>query len=95
MSAGAFKAARDFLFTHRSDYRAAHAGFSWPHLESFNYALDWFDAELVQGDNAKRLALNIVGDGAAAVTFGELSNAPVALPTDCALSASRAETASC
>ncbi len=73
MSAEAFKAARDFLFTHRTDYRKAHAEFRWPQLDNFNYALDWFDAELARGDNANRLALKIVGDGAATATFGELS----------------------
>jgi acetyl-CoA synthetase len=73
MGAEAFKAARDFLFAHRTDYRGAHAGFRWPRLEHFNYALDWFDAELAQGDDADRLALKIVGDGAACVTFGQLS----------------------
>jgi acetyl-CoA synthetase len=73
MGTAAFKAARDFLFTNRTNYRAAHAGFQWPKLDNFNYALDWFDAELAQGDSADRLALKIVGDGAATATFGELS----------------------
>ena len=73
MGAEAFKAARDFLFAHRTDYRGAHAGFRWPQLEKFNYALDWFDAELASGENAHRLALKIVGDGAASATFAELS----------------------
>ena len=73
MSTQAFKASRDFLFAHRDHYRAAHAGFTWPQLEHFNYALDWFDAELARGDGAGRLALKIVGDGAATATFGELS----------------------
>jgi acetyl-CoA synthetase len=73
MSTAAFKAARDFLFTHRTNYRAAHAGFEWPKLEHFNYALDWFDAELARGDSADRLALKIVGDGAGTATFGALS----------------------
>src|SRR4051812_22877208 len=73
MGGEAFKAARDFLFAHRIDYRGAHAGFRWPQLDNFNYALDWFDAELAQGENAKRPALKIVGDGAASVTFGELA----------------------
>src|SRR5262245_31815590 len=73
MGTEAFKAARDFLFAHRTDYCAAHAGFRWPELENFNYALDWFDAELARGGNASRLALKIVGDGAATATFGELS----------------------
>jgi acetyl-CoA synthetase len=73
MSTAAFKAARDFLFVNRADYRAAHSGFQWPQLEHFNYALDWFDAELAHGANADRLALKIVGDGAGSATFGELS----------------------
>ena len=73
MGAEAFKAARDFLFAHRTDYRGAHAGFRWPQLDHFNYALDWFDAELARGDNGRRLALKIVGDGAATATFAELS----------------------
>ena len=73
MGAEAFKAARDFLFAHRTDYRGAHAGFRWPQLDTFNYALDWFDAELARGESAHRLALKIVGDGAATATFKELS----------------------
>jgi acetyl-CoA synthetase len=75
MTADAFKAARDFLFAHRDDYPGAHAGFRWPELEYFNYALDWFDAELARGESANRLALKIVGDGAATRTFAELSAA--------------------
>ena len=62
MGGEAFKAARDFLFAHRTDYRGAHADFRWPELTNFNYALDWFDAELARGDGAGRLALKIVGD---------------------------------
>jgi acetyl-CoA synthetase len=73
MGGEAFKAARDFLFANRTDYRKAHDEFRWPGLDTFNYALDWFDAELAQGDNAHRLALKIVGDGAGQATFGELS----------------------
>ena len=73
MRAEEFKAARDFLLAHRTDYRAAHRGFRWPQPEHFNYALDWFDAELARGANADRVALKIVGDGAASATFAELS----------------------
>jgi acetyl-CoA synthetase len=73
MGAEAFKAARDFLFAHRTDYQTAHTEFRWPALENFNYALDWFDAELARGASADRLALKIVGAGAATATFGELS----------------------
>ena len=55
-----FRRARDFLLAHRADYRAAHAGFGWPRLDHFNWALDWFD--VVARDN-RRTALRIVGDG--------------------------------
>jgi len=75
MSAEAFKAARDFLFKHRIDYATAHAEFRWPQVEEFNYALDWFDAELAHGAHANQLALKIVGDGAATRSFAELSAA--------------------
>ena len=73
MGTEAFKTARDFLIAHRSDYAAARAGFRWPELEHFNFALDWFDGELAKGESASRPALTIVGEGAASVTFAELS----------------------
>jgi acetyl-CoA synthetase len=75
MGAEAFKAAREFLFTHRTDHATAHAEFRWPQLEHFNYALDWFDGELAHGPSANQPALKIVGDGAATRTFAELSAA--------------------
>ncbi len=74
MSTQAFKAARDFLFAHANDYTTAHRDFRWPELEHFNYALDWFDAELAR-NQTNDLALNITGEGAATRTFGELSEA--------------------
>ena len=40
---GALRAARDLLQANRTDYAAAMAGFSWPVLDEFNWALDWFD----------------------------------------------------
>ena len=73
MGVEAFKAARDFLFAYRTDYKTAHTEFRWPQLTHFNYALDWFDAELARGASASQPALKIVGDGAATVTFAELS----------------------
>jgi acetyl-CoA synthetase len=73
MGTAAFKAASDFLFSNRTDYHAAHDGFQWPQLDHFNCALDWFDAELAYGENADRLALKIVGEGAGTATFAELS----------------------
>ena len=74
MSTQAFKAARDFLFAHREDYATAHRDFRWPDMEHFNYALDWFDAELAV-NHANDLALKITGEGAATRTFAELSDA--------------------
>ncbi|MFV2121792.1 AMP-binding protein, partial [Streptomyces sp. Act-28] len=52
-----FRAARDFLLRHREDYETAYAGFTWPRLTRFNWALDWFD---VVADGNDRTALHIV-----------------------------------
>jgi acetyl-CoA synthetase len=38
-----FRAARDFLLSHREDYATAYEQFAWPELGEFNWALDWFD----------------------------------------------------
>ena len=43
-----FKEARAFLLKHRTDYDAAVKGFRWPDPVAFNWALDWFDAELAR-----------------------------------------------
>src|SRR5437588_2638989 len=53
----AFRDARDFLLRHARDYEAARAGFTWPELGEFNWALDWFDAI---ADGNDRTALWIV-----------------------------------
>jgi acetyl-CoA synthetase len=39
----AFLAARDFLLAHREDYETACRDFRWPQLDTFNWALDYFD----------------------------------------------------
>jgi acetyl-CoA synthetase len=57
---GALRAARDLLLAHRADYAAAVAGFSWPRLDAFNWALDWFD--VIAAEHPDRLALRVVGD---------------------------------
>jgi acetyl-CoA synthetase len=57
--AAAFLAARDFLLAHREDYEAAYAGFRWPVLDTFNWALDYFD--LYARDNP-RTALWVVDE---------------------------------
>jgi acetyl-CoA synthetase len=73
MGTEAFRQARDFLFAHQGDYEGAYAGFRWPELDRFNYALDWFDAELARGPLANTDALRIVGDAAASRSFAQLS----------------------
>src|ERR1700753_4194486 len=56
--------ARAFLLKHRSDYEAAVKGFRWPDPVPFNWALDWFDAELARNpDSRDRTALWIVDAG--------------------------------
>ncbi|MCA1380797.1 AMP-binding protein [Bradyrhizobium sp. BRP23] len=56
-----FQEARAFLLQHRTDYEAAVKGFRWPDPVPFNWALDWFDAELAaNADSKDRPALWIV-----------------------------------
>ena len=60
-----FQEARAFLLKHRTDYDAAVKGFRWPDPVPFNWALDWFDAELAgNADSRDRTALWIVDAGA-------------------------------
>src|SRR3989440_7377447 len=59
-----FQEARAFLLKHRTDYDAAVKGFRWPDPVPFNWALDWFDAELAcNPDSRDRTALWIVDAG--------------------------------
>jgi acetyl-CoA synthetase len=72
-----FREARAFLLQHRTDYDAAVNGFRWPDPAPFNWALDWFDAELARSpDSRDRAALWIV-DAASGhetrLSFAELS----------------------
>jgi acetyl-CoA synthetase len=56
-----FKDARALLLKHRTDYEAAVKEFRWPDPVPFNWALDWFDAELAGNAESKdRTALWIV-----------------------------------
>ncbi len=59
-----FQDARSFLLEHRTDYDAAVRDFRWPDPVPFNWALDWFDAELARNADSKdRPALWIVDAG--------------------------------
>jgi acetyl-CoA synthetase len=69
-----FRAARDLLLAHRTDYDTAYASFEWPRPEHFNFAIDWFDGVLA-AEHPHRPALRLIeADGTdASYTFGELS----------------------
>src|ERR1700756_3549596 len=59
-----FADARAFLLEHRTDYDAAVKGFRWPDPVPFNWALDWFDAELARDPESRdRTGLWIVDVG--------------------------------
>ena len=67
-----YRAARDFLLAHRTDQDAACAGFRWPVMTHFNWALDHFD-DLARDNHAP--ALWIVGDDRSEqkVSFAQMS----------------------
>jgi acetyl-CoA synthetase len=69
----AFRAARDLLLAHRADYAAARGEFTWPDLDEFNWALDWFD--VVAAEHPGRLALRVAGDDGTdeALTYGQMA----------------------
>ena len=69
-----FRAARDFLLAHREDYPTAYAGFQWPKLDRFNWALDWFD-QIALGNRGNQTALWVVYEDGRQdkLTFAELS----------------------
>ena len=72
-----FKDARAFLLEHRTDYDAAVKGFRWPDAVPFNWALDWFDAELARNPESRDRAALWIVDAAtnsdSKLSFGELS----------------------
>jgi acetyl-CoA synthetase len=71
----AFRAARDLLLRYRSDYDLARAEFAWPALDTldtFNWALDWFD--VIAAEHPERVALRILSESDdVSMTYGELA----------------------
>ena len=67
-----YRAARDFLLAHRTDYATAVRDFQWPQFEQFNWALDWFD---VIAQSNHRPALVIVEEDGSTTTrsYAELA----------------------
>ncbi|SDR84270.1 AMP-binding protein [Microlunatus soli] len=77
------RAARDFLLLHRSDYDTAYAGFSWPDLQLFNFATDWFDGLAEESPDQTALwVIDAAPDGAAGreqkLSFAELRDRSIA-----------------
>lgn len=69
----AIREMREHLFTHATDYDAAVAGFRWPELDEFNFALEWFD--VVATANPDLAAVQIVSADLSlrSWSYGELS----------------------
>jgi acetyl-CoA synthetase len=73
MTYATFRAARDLLLRHRTDYDAARRSFAWPELDEFNWALDWFD--VIAAEHPDRTGLRIVSDDGsdASLSYAALS----------------------
>ena len=69
----AFRAARDFLLAHREDYAAATAGFAWPALGDFNWALDWFDV-IAEGNDDPALWIVEEDGSEQRLSFAEMAH---------------------
>jgi acetyl-CoA synthetase len=69
-----FREARDLLLELSDDYHGARAAFVWPRPERFNWALDWFDAELAAGEQGRKTALKVIGERVETRTFAELAH---------------------
>jgi acetyl-CoA synthetase len=72
-AAPTFREARDLLLHYRDDYHGARAAFVWPRPVRFNWALDWFDAELAAGEGGLKPALKVIGERVETRTFADLS----------------------
>ena len=67
-----FRSARDFLQSTVEDYDAARAGFAWPVLDEWNWALNWFDVE-AEGNDDPALWIVEEHDGGGAPTEAKYS----------------------
>ncbi len=66
-----FQRARDALLRDRENYAAAYAGFHWPRLDTFNWAMDHFDRIAPTDTPALRLVSDAGDDRT--LSFGDLS----------------------
>src|SRR4051812_21064655 len=72
------RALRDALLERREDYEAARAGFAWPELDEFNWALDWFDP-FARGNEQPGLLVVEADGSSVTLTFDELAHRSDAL----------------
>ena len=89
MGATAFREARALLLARREHYDDAYREFRWPALDSFNWALDWFDAYARRQRRPGALRWwPTTAPTTRALSFAELVRARAARsPTSCARSA--------
>ncbi|GAA0552022.1 AMP-binding protein [Paractinoplanes ferrugineus] len=67
-----FRQARDFLVAYAEEYEKAAAGFRWPELDEFNWALDWFDV-IADGNEAPALWIVEEDGSERKFSFAEMS----------------------
>src|SRR5713101_1236814 len=68
----AFLKSRDFILSHRTDYETAVREFRWPTLDTFNWAIDYFDA-IARGNDQSALHLVDENGTETVRSFAELS----------------------
>jgi acetyl-CoA synthetase len=68
----AFLSAREFLLDHCEDYETAYRDFRWPQLNTFNWALDYFDT-YARGNNKPALWIVDDSDPEVKLSFAEMS----------------------
>jgi len=73
MTAQAFLDARDFLLRHRTDYETAYREFQWPVLDTFNWALDYFDPMARGNDSPALWIVDVAGSDGARYSFAQMS----------------------
>ncbi|WP_322107130.1 AMP-binding protein [Paraburkholderia sp. J41] len=72
-SAQAFIDARDLLLRHRTDYARAYDAFAWPALDTFNWALDYFDVMARGNDNTALWIVDDLAQGGTRYSFAQMS----------------------
>ncbi|MFX1764320.1 AMP-binding protein [Paraburkholderia sp. A1RI-2L] len=72
-SAQAFIDARELLLRHRTDYARAYEVFAWPQLDTFNWALDYFDVMARGNDNPALWIVDDLAKGGTRYSFAQMS----------------------